>query len=298
MGDNRDMEASAPAGPVVAGYVPDSNGADALALAAVLARVNRLPLQVVSVVTARSNEQVSDEVAARIREEVAGQLAGPEGPAEFELSVEVSRSPAKHLYEAAERTGASTIVIGPAKAKSRLWRSGKVVNSLLEGAPCAVAVAPAGYAARAPEKFERVAVAFNRSDEAAAATAEAERLALASGATLTLVSVAEPVPPGYGAVVAALTASEWESKEEKEKRAALDAAVAELRERNERGGLLVEGELLGGVPGDKLAEASGRFDVFVIGSREYGPIRRTLVGSTSRALVSRSACPVLVTPRP
>ena len=35
----------------------------------------------------------------------------------------------------------------------------------------------------------------------------------------------------------------------------------------------------------------------VTGSRAYGPLRRTVLGSTTRKLIRSSSCPVLVLPR-
>jgi nucleotide-binding universal stress UspA family protein len=55
--------------------------------------------------------------------------------------------------------------------------------------------------------------------------------------------------------------------------------------------------VLTGDAGSQLAEVSGDFDLMVTGSRAYGPLRRTLLGSTTRKLIRASACPVLVLPR-
>ncbi|HSS43092.1 MAG TPA: universal stress protein [Solirubrobacterales bacterium] len=39
-------------------------------------------------------------------------------------------------------------------------------------------------------------------------------------------------------------------------------------------------------------------DLLVAGSRNYGPVRRVLLGSVSTQLMHRAPCPVLVVPRP
>jgi hypothetical protein len=39
------------------------------------------------------------------------------------------------------------------------------------------------------------------------------------------------------------------------------------------------------------------FDLIVVGSRGYGPLRRTILGSTSRRLFGGSRCSVLAVPR-
>lgn len=287
-------------GKILVGYTSDANGADAIALASLLARATSSGLVVLSVIYARSREKVTDDVEAAVREEVLGLVAangaGAHDSPDVEVRTVASRSPARHLYETAEEIGASLIVVGPPEPPSRpRWRPGTVLGSLLQGAPCAVAVAPAGYANTPAATLASVAVAFNRSEEAEVSVDTGVSLASSCDAKLTLVSVVEPVPPGYGAVVAALTASEWESTERREKREGLDKAVAELHQ--QQPGIAVEGRLLAGLPGQVLAEASADFDLIIVGSREYGPFRRTLVGSTSRHLVAHAACPVMVTPR-
>jgi cellulose biosynthesis protein BcsQ len=47
----------------------------------------------------------------------------------------------------------------------------------------------------------------------------------------------------------------------------------------------------------KQLERSGDFDLIVVGSRAYGPLRRTMLGSTSRRLFNGSSCAVLAVPR-
>ena len=63
------------------------------------------------------------------------------------------------------------------------------------------------------------------------------------------------------------------------------------------GGLPCEARLLAGRAGSLLSEVSGDFDLLVAGSRAYGPLRRTILGSTTRTLIRSSASPVLVLPR-
>ena len=48
---------------------------------------------------------------------------------------------------------------------------------------------------------------------------------------------------------------------------------------------------------NELARLSRGLDLLVLGSHGYGPVRRTLLGSTSDRLVHSAACPVVVVPR-
>ncbi|HEX2104782.1 MAG TPA: universal stress protein [Solirubrobacteraceae bacterium] len=46
-----------------------------------------------------------------------------------------------------------------------------------------------------------------------------------------------------------------------------------------------------------LVELSERVDLLVVGSRRWGPVRRTLLGSTSARLIRKAGSPVVVVPR-
>jgi nucleotide-binding universal stress UspA family protein len=46
-----------------------------------------------------------------------------------------------------------------------------------------------------------------------------------------------------------------------------------------------------------LVESSAHVDLLVLGSRGYGPLKRVLLGSVSRAAVNDARCPVLIVPR-
>ena len=56
--------------------------------------------------------------------------------------------------------------------------------------------------------------------------------------------------------------------------------------------------LLDGPAAATLIAQSAELDLLVAGSRGYGPVRRVLVGSVSRALVREASCPIVVVPRP
>jgi nucleotide-binding universal stress UspA family protein len=62
--------------------------------------------------------------------------------------------------------------------------------------------------------------------------------------------------------------------------------------------LVPETVLLLGSPAETIsAAAESAIDLLVMGSRGYGPIRRTVLGSVSEGLVHAATVPVLVTPR-
>ena len=55
--------------------------------------------------------------------------------------------------------------------------------------------------------------------------------------------------------------------------------------------------LLHGEPAEVLAEAASELDLLLIGSRGYGPVKGTLLGSVSARLMAAAPCPVMVTTR-
>jgi nucleotide-binding universal stress UspA family protein len=58
----------------------------------------------------------------------------------------------------------------------------------------------------------------------------------------------------------------------------------------------VTGEVLEGAAGRLLVEASRGARMVVLGSRAIGPLRAALLGSVSRYVAERAACPVAVVP--
>ena len=223
--------------------------------------------------------------------------------AETELKAELERmgieatalvvpdgSPARALHREAERHEASLIVVGSAH-HGRVGRvlAGDVTAGTLHAAPCAVAVAPAGYADRAGE-LSAVGVGYDGSPESDAAVELAKALADAAGVGLRVMCVLEPSLPwaSYPSSV-----HDWSAEAEvvrERTRATVDELVARL-------GAGVTGEVLEGAPVRELLFEAGTLGLLVCGSRSYGPVRRLLLGSTSRRLVHEAPVPVLVLPR-
>jgi nucleotide-binding universal stress UspA family protein len=70
----------------------------------------------------------------------------------------------------------------------------------------------------------------------------------------------------------------------------VDEVVAQLGE-------TATGEVVVGDPVAELSYAANDLDLLVTGSRDYGPVRRVMLGSTSNKLVHQAPCPVLVITR-
>jgi nucleotide-binding universal stress UspA family protein len=199
-------------------------------------------------------------------------------------------SPGRALHLAADRAHADLIVVGSAH-RGRLGRvlAGDVTAGTLHSSPCPVVVAPAGYAQR-QGTLETIGVGYDGSPESHAALALARELAQAAGARLRIIDVVVPPDPGgpFPAYRPDWTEHAQIRREEAEER--IESVTAELGE-------VATGAIAFGDPATELAYEGNGVDLLVTGSRNYGPIRRLMLGSTSSKLVHQAPCPVLVTTR-
>jgi nucleotide-binding universal stress UspA family protein len=205
----------------------------------------------------------------------------------------LSTSPARGLHDRAEQIEADLIVVGSCR-HGRLGQTliGSVGVALLHGSPCAVAIAPHGYRDRAGQNIETIVVGFDGLAESGLALMAASRLARELGARVKLVSVAEPPPRGTGKRGRDSShALEWAI--EQDVRDILIQGCSAVPE-----GINAEPILAHGEPAAALSEAATEpGTLLVLGSRGYGPLRRVLLGSVSRALVRSAPCPVIIHPR-
>jgi nucleotide-binding universal stress UspA family protein len=233
--------------------------------------------------------------ASPVREETARMLAGAraEIPAGIRVSlrVPVAGSPARALTELAEAEGADLLVTGSSRRgpTGQIWLE-RTAGRLLQGAPCAVAVAPADV--RESETFHHIGIAYDGSPEATTALAAGYALAARTGAAVTLFYALTDVP----AVGAAMVGADPEHEALRERlhaQAMLDEAANAAP-----AGVNPLSVLLHGVPGKVITNAcDGIVDLLVTGSRGYGPVQRALMGSVAEALMEGATHPVLVLPR-
>ena len=226
-------------------------------------------------------ERELDEVMTMLADARVGIPAG----IHVELHPLVSSSAARGLTELAEAERAELIVVGSAHGAATDGRIGlaRTAGRLLQGGPCAVAVAPP--ALREDGAFRHVGVAVDGSPESSSALGAAYAIALASGSAMTLYSVIDTIPDSVGEAGPEVRLAVQERLD-----SAADSAPAGLNPRT---------AMLHGAPGRVIAEAcDGIVDLLVCGSRGYGPLQRALLGSVSEELIARSRQPVLVMPRP
>ncbi len=224
-------------------------------------------------------------------------------------------SPAKELFELAERGEANLIALGSThRASLGRVTPGSVAEYLLNGARCRLAIAPRAFAraravlaaeARGEEaddvpagsplpsvrdELRVVGVGFDGTLESRGAAAEAAELARRAGASMRLIGIDPPAPRQLGAQSAAPASPvRVRSKLQGQLHDAAASLPPELR-------VLPVYER--GEPVEKLLEQAAQgMDLLVLGSRGFGPVLRLLLGSVSGRVIRDAPCPVLVMPR-
>jgi len=278
---------------VIVGVDGYEGGHDAVALAAALAPAGALtllnaypyephPSPGALEAYGRLLRQEALETLERTRRDV-GVDAGMQAVAEV--------SPAKALHRAAQDQRADLLVVGSChRGAAGRTLLGDVGRGVLHHSPCAVAVAPQGFASRRTAPAV-IGVAFDGSPESRAALEAAHQLAADVGGRLRLRVVAEAPTAVASAYAYAL---DWDALVAEHRRQAqrlLDEALTSLD-------VPAEGEVVVGSPAADLQALTEHVDLIVTGSRDWGPLRRVALGSTSDRLVHHALCPVLVVPRP
>ena len=282
---------------LIAGYDGSDHADDGLALAKLLSKVTGAELLAAAVVPHEfpyAPGTSGRESLLRSRaEDMLGEVIAETD--RLDACVVGARSAAMGLHDLAESEGADAVVVGSShRGPAGRVLAGSIAERLLQGAPCPVAIAPAGYRQRSGISLSVVACAFDGSDEAQVALQHAGYLARRAGAVLRLLAVHQPelifgideVPVGYDPKELAQAEQERLVRE-------LEVAAAGLE-----AGIEVQHELLEGSAVEALATAAANgVDLLTAGSRGYGPVRRVLLGSVSSGLVRSSPAPVLVVPR-
>ncbi len=200
-----------------------------------------------------------------------------------ELRCERSFSVGRGLHELADELGADLLVLG-SSSRGLLGRIvlGDDTHASLNGAACAVAIAPAGYGDDS-RRIGEVGVGYDGSPESEIALEVARAIAAAHAAGLSACEVVSVPTSALGPGPLPLSD-------------AIDPLVREARDRIEGlGG--VRSHAVYGQPAEELAIYSASVDLLVVGSRGYGPLGRLVHGSTSGRLVRNARCPLLVLPR-
>ncbi len=187
------------------------------------------------------------------------------------------------LHELAEEIHPDLLVVGSSR-RALLGRAlvGDDTRAALNGTPCAIAIAPAGYSQRAGV-LKNIGVGYDGSPESKHALTRARSLA---GERRSRLSAFQAVwLPRY--LFVGSTPDEDAVLENM-----LAEARAEIAAHDD-----VEPHVAYGRPAEELGLYSDSLDLLVIGSRSYGPLGRLMHGSTSQQLARNCRCPLLVLPR-
>ena len=271
---------------VLVGVDGQEGGRDAIALGrALVTESGKLTLAYIYRGDAHSWRGSSPPFEAGEEEHAREVLRGAAGDAgvEAQMRSHGATSVGHGLHDLAETIGADLIVVG----SSRRGLLGRVLladdaRAALNGAPCAVAIAPAGYA-REAAVILTIGVGYDGSPESVHALKVARSLAAARQAKLAALETV--TAPAY-VLAAGGTGPEA-------------ALTALLEEANSELGALedVEPHASYGRPADELGIFSGSVDLLVVGSRGFGPFGRLVHGSTSQQLARTARCPLLILTR-
>jgi nucleotide-binding universal stress UspA family protein len=259
---------------VLAGYVDDSGGREALALARTIAEVTGARLTVAAIHSPGRAASVVEAQAAL--DHAAALLEGL--PAD--LIAHESRSASRGLSVLASRTGADLIVIGsPAGGAHGRINLGGTADHLLHAATQAVLLTPANFApAGGPQRITVGYVRRPQCEEAVVAAAgAATRLGIPLRLATLAVDGADENPLRDDLALAIRLAGESSGLDAEE----IQAAIGE------------GGDVAAAV--DDLDWAEG--DLLVCASSEDAPVHRVFLGETAFKVVRAAPCPVAVLPR-
>jgi nucleotide-binding universal stress UspA family protein len=282
---------------LIAGFDGGSSGRDALALAAVLGGSPDADVLAVGVYPdplmpfppvlnqhASQHEDCERQLRAA-RDELAPRARTHAIPAV---------SPSRALWHAVSHEHADILVLGSARGTSQgQVRAGRHARQLLHDSPCAIAIAPAGFAEH-PRAIRRILVGIDGSPESGDALDLGRTLAGATRAGVRVVTAIDPVPPAAPTQldVMGIPPTDWDAVVEQRRvraRELLDDAVGADD--------AIQTAVLESEPAKALCEASRDSDLLVIGSRHWGPFARIVLGGTGEQVVRHAHCAVLMVPR-
>jgi nucleotide-binding universal stress UspA family protein len=276
---------------IVVGVDGSDGGRDALALAALLQRVGGGELIAVHVYSlSRTVDPASAQwLGATLAQNLLRSELSRAG-VRARRAVVMENSPARALHNIADRHEAQLIVVGASHLTGvdRVL-AGDDATSTLHGAPCAVAVAPRGFAQSGGD-LRLVGVGLDGSPEARCALALARRIARRAGAGVRATTVVRPARPSGPFPAWEPARPVYEDRARQSGTQLLDRILTSADGD-------VATDVAVGKAWDQLAWRSADVDLLVLGARSLGPARRLLLGSTSTKLVRRTRCPLLVVPR-
>ena len=283
---------------IIAGWEGGERSRDAVRFASVLARTSGATLVIAHAYRYDTPQHSSDaEARLAVRAAAVERLAEADAYVPYGMrartTVIEARSPVQGLHDLAVSENADLIVVGATtKGSLELHAVGSVPERLLRGAPCAIAVAPDGYASERDPGLHVVGVAYDGSPESVHALETAAELAKGAGAALKLIGVVERPSEAVTGIATMYAPPDVDGDYRDAMLATLesvaDALPVELR---------AQVVLAIGEAAPEIIERAGILSLLVMGSRGYGPLKRALLGSVSGPVLRAAPCPVMVVPR-
>jgi nucleotide-binding universal stress UspA family protein len=216
------------------------------------------------------------------------QLAAAGVPARAIVTADTA--PGRALHRVAEELDADLLVIGTShRGPAGRVVAGDNVRAVLSGAgrPVVVATHPADKAQLGQPV---IGIGYDGSPESRDALAWGARLAETVDGFVRVICVVESADRFAPSVSYGFNWVGPAPEREQHANAVVATAAADIGDR-------ATSQVVVSPARDELARLSRGLDLLVLGSHGYGPVRRTLFGSTSDQLVHGAACPVAVVPR-
>lgn len=271
---------------MVVGYAPERHGADALALAQVLASPGAVE-EVLIVQVASHPEPIDAAWPEHVR---VSTRATSEG------------SPAEALRSAADSEHADLLVLGSThRGFGGRLLMGTTAGSIFPDARWPVVIAPDGYA-ESPAALHTIGVAYDGSAEAQAALRWGAALAAAFSAKMRLLAVVSPPPPPAEVWGPSVPADTWSSGLSTGQSIDAVDAMREhmLRELADARASIHQDDaqtaVIVGDPRYGLREAAEELDMLIVGSHGSGRVTGALMRSVSRGLAHSCPVPLVVVP--
>jgi nucleotide-binding universal stress UspA family protein len=297
--DTRDPQSRSP---IVAAFSPKTTAREPLEFGLAASRVTGAPLVIVAV---RHGGPLMSSRVADVEEgdedraiEHLRTALGHRGLHDVEVRVFEDNTAARGLARAVDELDPELIVLG----STRRGNVGSVLlgttaERVIHSSSCPVAVVPNGYE-RPENGVQKIGAAYSDTDEGREALHAAATLARAGGVKLRAITVLDPDHAYEGEGRMAEQHDELSPAVDEAARGRLDSEQ-QLRDAvaGVAGDLDAEIDILVNDVADGLVAASEQVDLLIMGSRGLGPKRAVVLGSVSRKVVDRAACPVLVLPR-
>lgn len=277
---------------VLIGYDGSDGAADAVALARTLCGGTDARFLLVNVLPVPGPPPVAGELLGYQEAsewkvffaEAEKALAGHQ----VEHQVYIGGSAGKILNDTAETEAIDLAVVGsPHRGPLGRVILGSVAEGLLHGASVAVVAAPRGYRERVHDGFGRIVVGYDGSAEAGIALQRGAAIAAREDLQLHIISVTTPPVAAPGPFAGPLPSTLPDAS------AVVVRGIKAVDPEIE-----AHGKTLQGAAAIELANYCDPDDLLLVGSRSYGPLGRTLLGSVASTLIHTAPCPVLVVPRP